>query len=282
MKRALPLTLLSLLLVPAVQPAAAAHSAPFPHYHPSDRPPPARKRRRVVVRPKPKPRRVERRTVVVREKPVVVREREVTTVRRDEAEPEPAPERSDLLGLGVRLSGATVDGEKLGLSDAENPTMGGLGVQFRTRLSEHLGIEVAADFLRGSGPEFAQRTIPITGSLTWHLLPDKRIQPYALAGAGVQFTRLDYRDGLFTYNATEVVGQLGGGVEVFLTPQFSLQGDLRAQTIFDSVDDHAEVRSDCLSQVGEQTGFCDGLQAADPDDKLDLGLQFQVGATFYF
>ncbi|MEZ4266296.1 MAG: outer membrane beta-barrel protein [Myxococcota bacterium] len=262
----------ALLLVLGFATTAAAHPAPYPHHHPQTRPRPRpRPRPPVVIVAPPPP--VHRTVVVHRPAPVVER------VRVVEVEPEPQRQR---LGLGVRVSGIAVSGEKLGLSDGENSTMGGIGLQFRSRFGRNLGLELSADILKGGKDSFDQRTIPVMAALTYHFLPNSRIQPYLLAGAGVQFTRLSYLDGQYTYNMTEIAGQLGAGLEVWLGKRVSLQADLRGQTIFKNLDTHAEIRTDCLRQVGGLTGFCDGIQSADPNDKMNIGLQFQLGANFYF
>ena len=44
----------------------------------------------------------------------------------------------------------------------------------------------------------------------------------------------------------------------------------------------AQIRDDCLHNVGTMTGFCDGINRADPEDKLNVGVQFQLGANLYF
>jgi hypothetical protein len=263
----------ALLLVLGVATSASAHPAPYPHHHPQSRPRPRVRPRPPVVVVTPPP--VYRTVVVTRPAPVVQH------VRVVERAPEPELPHQKL-GLGVRVSGIAVSGEKLGLSDGENSAMGGIGLQFRSRFGRNLGIELSADILKGGKESFDQRTIPVMGALTYHFLPSSRIQPYLLAGAGVQFTRLSYLDGRYTYNMTEIAGQLGAGLEVWLGKRVSLQADVRGQTIFKNLDTHAEIRTDCLRQVGGLTGFCDGINAADPNDKMNIGLQFQLGANFYF
>jgi hypothetical protein len=281
--------------VPLGASTAIAHPADFPHTHaprakhvrvvrkrhrryvPVYRP---RRRPVVVVTPPP---------VVIYEEPEVIYERPAPTVirrrRQEVAVSQPAKrakkERA-LLGLGLRISGATLDGEKIGLSSAENPTMGGIGLQLRTRFGKSLGMEFSAEILSGEGDEFEQRTIPVMASLTYHLFPRSRIQPYVLAGAGLHFTRLSYLGGKYNIDSTELAGQLGAGVEIFLTKNFAIHGDLRAQTVFKNLDTQAKIRTDCLNQVGNQVGFCDNIHSADPDDKFNIGLQFQAGASWYF
>ena len=75
---------------------------------------------------------------------------------------------------------------------------------------------------------------------------------------------------------------MGVGAELFITKWLSLAADLRFQTVFKNIDTQARIRQDCLRNVGEMTGFCNGIQSADPDDKLNVGLSFQLGANIYF
>ncbi|TNF29510.1 MAG: porin family protein [Deltaproteobacteria bacterium] len=290
MKKALLLTLAFSMLVPMTATSAFAHPAPHGHYH-RYHPSGARVRYRRHYVPVYRPRRAP--VVVVTPAPppvLIVEEPPVRTVVRRPAEParavprQRAPERRTLSGVGLRLSGATVDGEKVGLSTAENPAMGGIGVQFRTRFGDDqaLGLELAADVINGSGNNFDQRTIPVMASLTYHLFPTSRLQPYGIAGVGVHFTRLAYLDGQYNIDLTELAGQLGAGVEFFLTKNIAINADIRAQTIFKNLDTQEKIRTDCLYQVGSMTGFCDNIHSADPNDKVNLGVQLQAGATWYF
>lgn len=255
-----------------------------PHYVPVYRPrraPVYRVRRApvIVVTPAPPPvliveERAPRRATIVR------RSEPARVVKRPQAEPQ---ERT-LTGLGLRVTGAALAGEKIGLSTAENPAMGGLGLQLRTRLGEaqSFGLEFGVDLLGGEGTNFDQRTIPVMASLTYHLFPRSRFQPYALAGLGVHFTRLSYLDDMYHYDMVELAGQLGAGVEIFLTKNIAISADIRAQTIFKNLDTQAKIHTDCLTRIGNMTGFCDNIQSADPDDKVNIGLQLQAGVSWYF
>ncbi len=247
-------------------------------YH---RPPPrrvVRKKTVVVYEPAPPP------VVVVEEKVVVARPApRATTVVRSAPVVSTEPAWADEpLALGLRIGGASIEGDKVGLSHAENPGLGGVGVHLRTRFDDHWGLELSLDALGGSGEGFEQTTVPVMGALTYHLWPSSRIQPYGLAGAGVHFSQLDYLGGQFRSNTTELAGQVGAGLEIFLTEHLSLEGDIRGQSILKNLDSHAEVRQDCLEQVGAMSGFCDGIHAARPDDKLNMGVLFQAGINLYF
>ncbi|PIE21005.1 MAG: hypothetical protein CSA66_00195 [Proteobacteria bacterium] len=296
MKKALLLSVAAAMLLPlGMTSSAIARPSPHPHYRSGSRHRVYRRARRahrpyvrvpvyrprrapvVVVTPPPPP-------VVVVEPPpprrVVVRRSEPAVVARPA--PAPEPEQRTLLGVNVRLSGASLEGEKVGLSSAENPTMGGAGVALKARFDESFGFELSVDGLGSDGEQVDQTTVPVMGSLTYHLFPNSRVQPYGLVGAGVHFTRLSYLDGRYNHDITEFAGQIGAGVEVFLTEHLAISADLRAQTVFKDLDTQAKIRTDCLNQVGSMTGFCDNIHDADPGDKVNLGVQFQAGATWYF
>lgn len=306
MKKALLLLLAALSLAPAMSEDANARPGWRRYYRPG---PPVRYapwyapvyRPRwgpVVVLPPPPP-------VVYVEPPVVYVEpppppprvvrAPVYEERVVQAPPAPAPqvyeqpkkkepETRDLLGVGVHLLGASVEGEKVGISTAENPSMGGIGFHLRGRFSESFGLELSADFLAGSADDMdlTQSTIPLMAGITWHILPTSRFQPYVIAGAGVHFTRLEYFGGDYDIDITELAGQLGGGVEVFLTENLALHADLRFQTVFKNLDTQEKIATDCISQVGSQSGFCDNIHFTDREDKVDLGVSLSLGASWYF
>lgn len=262
MKRILvfPLAAATLLSLVGV---ASAHPAPYAHRHVYHAP-----RRAVVVHRAPR---------------VIVHEPAPVVVRRPARVVEQEPESYSLLGIGLRFSGATASGEKAGLSEFENPMMGGVGLQLRSRFGENLGLELSVDVIGGGGDDsFSQLTIPVMAALTYHFLPNSRLQPYLVAGLGVHFTRLEYLDGKYVIDTAELAGQLGGGIELFLSRTFSLHADVRGQTIFRNLDSREQIREDCLNSVGGLTGFCDGIQRANADDKVSLGIQFQLGASLYF
>jgi len=286
-KKALLLSLAATMMLPlATAGSAEARPGPYPGYYA----PPHHYRPHVYVpvyRPRPAP------VIVVRRPPpppvVVVHHpppRRATVVRRAEpaqvAHARPAEPDYRMFGLGLRLTGATLEGEKLGLSSAENPTMGGVGLHAKGRLSRSFGLELSLDHLSGDGDNFTQRTVPVMASFTYHLFPESRFQVYGLAGAGVHFTRLEYLGGRYNYDMTELAGQLGVGVEFFLSRNISISADLRAKTIFKNLETQAKIRQDCLHQIGGMVGFCDNIHSADPNDKFNLGFQFQAGATWYF
>jgi opacity protein-like surface antigen len=246
-----------LLLVAMAGASAVAHPRPFYHRHVHHAPPP------VVVVPAPPPRAVR----VYSPPPVVVVE-------------EPVRQHYVPFGIGIRGSGVALEGNKLFLSDLENPAMGGVGISLRSRFDDHWGLEVAADWLGGASADFFQQSVPITASALFYLFPESRIQPYAVAGLGVQFTELDYADGLFTYNLTEAIGHAGLGVEIALSDHFKLHTDVRFLGVYKGLGDRVEVQGQCHANGGGS--LCSGLSSFDPNDRFNVGIQFLAAASYYF
>lgn len=192
--------------------------------------------------------------------------------------------QSELLGVGLRVGGVALDGTKLGLSDVENPAMGGIGLQLRSRVSEHWGLELSADWLRGSGDDdgYTQTTIPVMLSALVYLFPSSAINPYGLFGGGVHFTNLSYMDGQFEHHILELAGQLGLGVQVKFGERFAIHGDVRFLTVYKNLGSTTQVSGECLKSLGGQKGFCQGLNQVDSNDKFNIGAHFQAGASYYF
>lgn len=308
MNKAVLLALAALTVIPAAALDAPTAAAYPPGWRPYYRPGPVRYRPwyapvyrprwgPVLIMPPPPPvvyvEPPPRRVVVVRPPVEEVEEVRVTRAPPPPAQvytpaPAPAPREEpperDFLAIGVQLSGVAVEGEKVGISTAENPGMGGIGFHLRGRFSPSFGLELAADFLEGSADDMdlTQSTIPLMAGFTWHILPDTRFQPYLIAGAGVHFTRLEYFGGDYAIDITELAGQLGGGVEFFITENLALHADIRFQSVFKNLDTKEKIAQDCIQQVGTQSGFCANIHVTDEEDKVDLGVQLRLGASWYF
>ncbi len=242
---------LALCLIPL---GASAHSRGHVHVH--------RGGPRVVVKTAPT-------TVVVRsprKRRVVVRES--------------APElTTSPLSIGIRATGVGIEGSTLHLSDLENPVMGGLGIQLRTMLDEHWGLEIAADFIGGGDDRFSQVQVPLTMSALFHVLPESPIRPYALAGVGVQFTEMSYEDGAFIRSVTEGVGQVGVGVDVKLSDRLAFNADVRGLGVLRDMGSRALITEDCANSIGSASGICSDIRT---DDQFNAGVQFLAGVSYTF
>jgi hypothetical protein len=226
--------------------------------------------RHVHVSPRP-------RVVIVEESaPVVVRQTSPVIVRDNAGESQVWDDASKL-GVGVRMNSIMLEGEKLNLSNLENPTMFGPGITFTGHISPQWDLELAADLLQGQEDDFSQRSVPVTLSGIYKLFPDSPVTPYGVVGGGVNFTQLSYGNGAFVHDITEINGHAGGGVKIRLSEDISLSADVRANMQYRNLGSTTTVRTGCI-----EAGACSGLGEVAPSDKLNVGMTAQAGATFYF
>ncbi len=172
----------------------------------------------VVVRPAPPPPPPQRAVVVVqpaRPQPAQIQV-EVATQRTTRYELVPA------FDLGLHIFGAGVM--------AENVGMGGMGIGFRLRPVEWLGLDLSVAGYYGTDFQGAERgEVPITGNVLFFFNPRHRVQFYALVGVGTSFARTGdridrMRDGAeFIY----VGGEAGIGLEWRIARRFALNFDVR-------------------------------------------------------
>ena len=233
-----------------------------------------------VYRPRP--------VVIVRQPPpppvYVIEQPPPRTVVVQEPAPRYEASRPSLLGLGVRFSTTTLEGTKLNLTTIENSPMPGFGIQLRSMVSEHWGLELSVDYFQtADGDEsFAQHTIPVMLSPVFYFFPDSAINPYLLFGVGVHITMLDYFDGMFEHTLFEIAGQAGLGVQVKFGDHFAIHADARFLTIFKNVGESSSISNECMKSEAGLYGLCNGLQNLDTEDKVKIGVQFQLVATYYF
>ncbi len=173
--------------------------------------------------------------------------------------PSPAPPRqldasSPALGVGGRAGWFRSD-------DADETNLYG-GAHVRLRLLPALALEGSIDYRREEfdNGKIAIKSYPVLASALLYLIPSGPIQPYLIGGAGWYFNRVEIKDG--PNDETKRVGaHVGAGLDVPLTSQFVLHGDIR--WYFLDVDSR-KVREERL------------------DDLNTDGWLATVGATFYF
>lgn len=134
------------------------------------------------------------------------------------------------------LGGSSIDAGRASLGgramyydplDADGNTWSG-GAQLRFFLSPALALEGAVDYRQDEFNQGATRvdTYPVQASLLAFLMPDKRITPFILGGAGWYFTHVegpgdqDETENRFGLHA-------GGGLMVFLNKHWSIDGTYR-------------------------------------------------------
>lgn len=181
------------------------------------------------------------------------------------------------VGIGVRVSGIRVDGQKLNLDTVENATMGGVGLQVRGALDAHWSLEASVDWLYSDSGSMQQTTVPLMLSALYTFIPDGPIRPYGLFGAGLHLTALEYANG-FRHDMVELAAQAGFGMDLRLADNFGLQLDLRFLGVYKNLDAEDEIYSDCVMTLGSSP-FC---SAVSTEDKFNLGTQFMVGANWFF
>jgi len=240
------------------------------HPHRVPRYVPVRRRARVVRRKVVVHRPV---VVPVKETVVVHHRRPRRTVVRDEWD-------SGRLGVALRAVAGTVQGEMLNLAAVENPTMGGLGLQFRGKVSSHWGLELGLDWMMGDSGRVVQTTVPLMLSAYYQFFPRSRFQPHVLAGVGTHFTKLEYDSG-FRYDTVQLAGQVGGGLEVRLTDWLALTADVRVLGLFKNLGTQSSIERECIQSTGD-VAHCNGLSTLDTADQWNLGAQFMAGAAIYF
>jgi hypothetical protein len=220
---------------------------------------------------------VHHKQVVVKTRPAVVHTAVVVPRRTHETVTHYPPRQEDeMLGIGLRVGGVAVDGEKLNLATVENPTMWGPGLQIRGKVSHRVGLELGLDYLVGTTDEVTQTTVPLTLSAMYYFFPTSQLRLFGLVGGGVHFTKLEYERG-FRHDLVEVAGQAGGGIDLRLTREFGLNADLRFVGLYKNMGEATEIEHKCLTTSAG--GTCGGIYQT---EKFNIGAQFLVGASVYF
>jgi len=133
--------------------------------------------------------------------------------------PPPADAASPALGIGGRAGW-------LKSEDADDTSVYG-GAHFRLRLLPILGFEGSIDYRREKFDDDIEiRSYPVLASALLYLIPRGPIQPYLIGGVGWYFNRIEIKGG--PDDETRRVGaHVGAGLDVPLTPQVVLNGDIR-------------------------------------------------------
>lgn len=125
------------------------------------------------------------------------------------------------VGMGLKAQGTP-----------EPQGYGGVGLQARYRLRRRWGIELAGSVAHGELADGTRRDlVPLTGAVTFHLLPDSAFQLYGLAGAGLMSAYWSDQDGETIGASTSPMAQAGVGAMLDLG-RLRLFGDLRGVAIF--------------------------------------------------
>jgi hypothetical protein len=164
-------------------------------------------------------------------------------------------------GLGVRGTGQVVN---------DNWNNLGIGGELLYRASNHVSLELAAEYQKNLDGNLDRVDVPVTTGVRIHIgNPHWIVSPYFVLAAGFDFANLDLKvtnDTAFFFDA-----QLGGGLELRLGQHFAITADAR----FDG-----KKRIDDPSPAVQSTRLVDGKPVSPLGDQY--GGQFRLGAAVYF
>ena len=108
-----------------------------------------------------------------------------------------------------------------------------VGAKARLHFARILAAEASITFHenRYNNSEVVVTQYPVQLTAFLYIIPEGPIQPYILGGVGWYYTRVDYNGvaALTNHDRTEHIfgGHVGAGAELFLSPQVSLDADVR-------------------------------------------------------
>jgi hypothetical protein len=165
------------------------------------------------------------------------------------------------IGLGVRGTGQTVN---------DNWNNLGIGGEFLYRASNHISLELAAEYQKNVNGDIDRMDIPVTAGVRFHIgSPNWIVSPYFVLAAGFDYANMDLRvahDEAYYFDA-----QLGGGLELRLGQHFAITADAR----FDG-----KKRIDDAAPSVQATSFVNGKRVSALGD--EYGGQFRLGLAVYF
>ena len=180
------------------------------------------------------------------------------------------PQWNARLGLGATFEGT------FGTKESASRGYGILG-QLRYRTGRHLALELQGGWERSTTNSGATRTdVPFTfGLLVPFLGPEHAFSPYFVAAGGVNFADLNLVDSdafKLDDKRAQLLGQLGGGVELRLGHRFAINADLRVEGRWNM---HGP-----SDDVAQSTVKIDGNQILPLANSV--GVRLGAGATVYF
>ena len=144
---------------------------------------------------------------------------------QEQEKPSPAPSgqptaSSPALGIGGRAGWLRSD-------DADDTNLHG-GAQLRLRLLPILGLEGSIDYRKEEfdNGRIEIKSYPVLVSALLYPIPTAPIQPYLIGGVGWYFNRIEIEGG--RSDETQRFGvHIGPGIDIPITPQVVLNGDIR-------------------------------------------------------
>jgi hypothetical protein len=182
----------------------------------------------------------------------------------------PLPQAEEPLkwfGIGVRGGLTAVQGGEQYL---------GIGGHLRLRPSKHFALDLAAERMSSRKGEVHRIDVPVTLGGQFYILHGT-VAPFLVADIGVNFARASAEGYTLSSEAKQLVGRVGGGIELRLGRHVTLSADARyvARQRFDK-------EKDVLVPAGGQTA--DGTYFAPTSPKIgnEHGAEFRLIGTVYF
>jgi hypothetical protein len=173
------------------------------------------------------------------------------------------------LGLGAT-------GEGLFTVDSGSNTGFGIMGQMRYRTSRHLALELMGGYERSTDQNnFVRTDVPLTfGLIIPFLGPEYALSPYLVGATGVNFADLRLLDAptmKIDDSRTQLIAQVGFGLELRLGQHFAINGDARLEGRWNLSD---------ASDAVKNTTSINGKSVTPLADTV--GLRIGVGGTIYF
>jgi hypothetical protein len=178
----------------------------------------------------------------------------------------PAPPRAEPFpawGLGVRGGLTTIGGTE----------WGAIGGNLRWRPSKHISLDLGIERMAVRKGESDRTDVPVTIGAQFYFLHDT-FAPYLLLDVGANFASQNGQG--YSDQATHLIGHIGGGVELRLSPHFTISGDARYLA--------RQRVNDTNATPMLQGGATANTAYMAPSDALasDHGVEFRLQGTFYF
>jgi hypothetical protein len=184
------------------------------------------------------------------------------------AVPVPRPEPPlKWFGLGVRGGITAIEGGDQYL---------GFGGHVRLRPSKHFAFDLAAERMASRKGEIHRIDVPVTLGAQFYLTRGV-FAPFIVADVGVNFARarLDGYD--MSSEARQIMGRVGGGVELRLGRHVTLSADARYVARH-----RMDKEKDVIMPAGAETTANAAYFAPQPRIGNDQGAEFRLIGTIYF
>jgi hypothetical protein len=162
-------------------------------------------------------------------------------------------------GLGIRGGLTSLGGEQYGA----------IGGHLRYRPTNHISLDLGVERMQLRKGESDRIDVPVTIGAQFYFLHDT-FAPYLLVDIGANFA--SQNGGGLSDKANQVVGHIGGGLELRLARNFTVSGDVRY------------VARERLNDSSNTPVLMNGTAASSSATTIgnEHGVEFRLAATLYF